>query len=172
MFALFYDPKGWVMTLRVRLCQIIRICNENLRGPGRGPGRQGDPRVVARSTFDAVLPGRLICRLREQGWPTNLILWIASFATGQSVQIQLDGEIGPSTDIACGLPQGSPVSGILFMLYIAPLFRLGNPKNRFGYADDAANLAISTSLATNYKALSTHFKKLLTRELQRALHLH
>ncbi|EED14661.1 reverse transcriptase, putative [Talaromyces stipitatus ATCC 10500] len=107
-----------------------------------------------KGAFDSVLPSRLIRRLREQGWPTNLVLWIASFATGRSVQIRLDGEIGPSTDIACGLPQGSPVSGILFMLYIAPLFCLGNPRNRFGYADDAANLAISTSLTTNCEALS------------------
>ncbi|EED18955.1 conserved hypothetical protein [Talaromyces stipitatus ATCC 10500] len=61
-----------------------------------------------KGAFDAVLPGRLIRRLREQGWPTNLVLWIASFTTGRSVQIQLDGEIGPSTDIVCGLPQGSP----------------------------------------------------------------
>ncbi|EED24658.1 reverse transcriptase, putative [Talaromyces stipitatus ATCC 10500] len=114
-----------------------------------------------KGAFDAVLPGRLIRRLREQGWPTNLVLWIASFATGRSVQIRLDGEIGPSTDIACGLPQGSPVSGILFMLYIAPLFRLGNPRNRFGYADDAANLAISTSLATNCKALSDSLQEAL-----------
>ncbi|EED18626.1 reverse transcriptase, putative [Talaromyces stipitatus ATCC 10500] len=56
-----------------------------------------------KGAFDTVLPGRLIRRLREQGWPTNLVLWIASFATGRSVQIRLDGEIGPSTDIACGL---------------------------------------------------------------------
>ncbi|KAI1007062.1 hypothetical protein K3495_g1149 [Podosphaera aphanis] len=45
--------------------------------------------------FDAVLPGRLIRRLREQGWPHNLINWIESFTTGRSVQIRLDGEIGP-----------------------------------------------------------------------------
>ncbi|EED11975.1 conserved hypothetical protein [Talaromyces stipitatus ATCC 10500] len=84
-----------------------------------------------KGAFDSVLPGRLIRRLREQGWPTNLVLWIASFATGRSVQIRLDGEIGPSTDIACG-----------------------NPRNRFGYADNTANLAISTSLTTNCEALS------------------
>ncbi|EED16647.1 transposon I factor, putative [Talaromyces stipitatus ATCC 10500] len=114
-----------------------------------------------KGAFDAVLPGRLIRRLCEQGWPTNLVLWIASFATGRSVQIRLDGEIGPSTDIACGLPQGSPVSGILFMLYIAPLFRLGNPRNKFGYADDVANLAILTSLATNCEALSDSLQEAL-----------
>lgn len=32
------------------------------------------------------------------------------------------------------------------MLYLAPLFRLGSPNTRFGYADDAAILAISLSL--------------------------
>ncbi|EED14759.1 hypothetical protein TSTA_042340, partial [Talaromyces stipitatus ATCC 10500] len=99
--------------------------------------------------------------LREQGWPTNLVLWIASFATGRSVQIRLDGETGPSIDITCGLPQGSPVSGILFMLYTSPLFRLGNPRNRFGYADNAANLAISSSLATNCQALSNSLQEAL-----------
>ncbi|EED15785.1 reverse transcriptase, putative [Talaromyces stipitatus ATCC 10500] len=114
-----------------------------------------------KGAFDAVLPGRLIRRLREQGWPTNLVLWIASFATGRSVQIQLNGEIGPPTDIICGLPQGSPVSGILFMLYIASLFRLGNPRNRFSYADDAADLAISPSLATNCQALLNSLQEAL-----------
>ncbi|EED14578.1 conserved hypothetical protein [Talaromyces stipitatus ATCC 10500] len=69
-----------------------------------------------KGAFDAMLPGRLIRRLREQGWPTNLVLWIASFATGRSVQIRLNGEISPSTEIACGLPQGSPgaAEGITF----------------------------------------------------------
>ncbi|KAF7163628.1 hypothetical protein CNMCM6106_000483 [Aspergillus hiratsukae] len=46
MFALFYDPEGRVVALRVG-SQHQRP--RNLRGPGRGPGRQGDPRVVARS---------------------------------------------------------------------------------------------------------------------------
>ncbi|EED14533.1 hypothetical protein TSTA_107400 [Talaromyces stipitatus ATCC 10500] len=62
-----------------------------------------------KGAFDSVLPGRLIRRLREQGWPTNLVLWIASFATGRSVQIRLDGEIGPSTDITCGARAVLPV---------------------------------------------------------------
>jgi hypothetical protein len=72
--------------------------------------------------FDEVLPGRLVYRLRLQGWPDNLVCWIASFMTGRSVQIRLDGEVGPLIDILCGLPQGSPISPILFMLYLAPLF--------------------------------------------------
>jgi hypothetical protein len=74
--------------------------------------------------------------------------------TGRSVQIRLDGEVGPVIEILCGLPQGSPVSPIPFMLYLSPLFRLGRPKARFGYANDAAILAISPSLETNCRSLS------------------
>ncbi|EED14697.1 polymerase, putative [Talaromyces stipitatus ATCC 10500] len=99
--------------------------------------------------FDNVLPGRLTYRLRTQGWPNNLILWISSFITERTIQIRFDNELGPHTDISCGLPQGSPISPILFMLYIAPLFHMGNPRTRFGYADNRATLAISPSLLTN-----------------------
>jgi ribonuclease HI len=114
-----------------------------------------------KGAFDGVLPGRLVHRLRSQGWPDNLAHWVASFVTGRVVQIRIDGEIGPITGILCGLPQGSPVSPILFMLYLAPLFRLGSPKTRFGYADDAAILAISLSLEANCQSLSTSLQEAL-----------
>lgn len=107
-----------------------------------------------KGAFDAVLPGRLVRRLREQGWPDFLVRWIASFATNRSVYIRLDGSLGPPIAIHCGLPQGSPVSPILFMLYISPLLLLGKPKLRFGYADDVALLQISPSLEENATALS------------------
>ena len=32
--------------------------------------------------FDAVLPGHLVGWLREQGWPINVIHWVASFTQG------------------------------------------------------------------------------------------
>jgi hypothetical protein len=47
------------------------------------------------------------------------------------------------------------------MLYLAPLFHMGTPKARFGYADDVALLAISSSLATNSTALSDSLQKAL-----------
>ena len=46
-----------------------------------------------KGAFDAVLPGRLVRRLREQGWPSNLVSWVASFATGRTVYIRLDDAI-------------------------------------------------------------------------------
>jgi hypothetical protein len=114
-----------------------------------------------KGAFDGVLPGRLVYQLRAQGWPNSLVQWAASFVTGRIVQIRLDGELGPKADIHCGLPQGSLVSPILFMLYIAPLFQLGSPKRRFGYADDGALLAISPSLEDNCQSLSSSLQEAL-----------
>ena len=107
-----------------------------------------------KGAFDGVLPGRLARRLREQGWPDNLVRWVSSFATGRLVQIRLDGDVGPCTEVQCGLPQGSPISPILFMLYIAPILQMGRRKMRFGYADDIALLATSSSLDSNCQLLS------------------
>ena len=39
--------------------------------------------------FDAVLPGRLIERLREQGWPTNVVHWVASFTQDRTASLRL-----------------------------------------------------------------------------------
>lgn len=111
--------------------------------------------------FDAVLLGRLFRRLREQDWPDHLVRWVQSFTTNRSIKIRLDGKIGPLNSIGCGLPQGSPISPILFMLYIAPLFWLGTPSTRFGYADDVGLLAISTDLQTNCIALQTALQEAL-----------
>ncbi|CCU82092.1 endonuclease/reverse transcriptase [Blumeria hordei DH14] len=52
-------------------------------------------------------------------------------------------EIGEPRPIKCGLPQGSPICPILFMLYIAPLYKLEGLKRAFGYVDDFAVLMIS-----------------------------
>ncbi|KHJ35590.1 hypothetical protein EV44_g0278 [Erysiphe necator] len=84
--------------------------------------------------------GRLVSRLREQRWPYKLCNWIGSFATERTISIRLDGKTGPTREISCGLSQGSPISPILFMLFISPLFKLKGLKKAFGYADDVAIL--------------------------------
>ena len=114
-----------------------------------------------KGAFDAVLLGRLVRRLREQGWPDHLVRWVQSFASNRSVKIRLDGETGPQTAIWCGLPQGSLISLILFMLYIALLFWLGRLANRFGYANDIGLLAVSIDLQINCKTLQGDLQEAL-----------
>lgn len=114
-----------------------------------------------KGAFDAVLPGRLFLRLREQGWPFQLCNWVLSFVTDRKVCIRLDGQLGPQQSIKCGLPQGSPVSPILFMLYISPLFKIDGMRKSFGYADDVAILETSPSLEENSARIGTTINRAL-----------
>lgn len=114
-----------------------------------------------RGAFDGVLPGHLARRLREQGWPDHLVRWVISFSTSRTVKIRLDGSTGPNLEVSCGLPQGSPASPILFMLYLALLFTMGSPKTKFGYADDVAILRPSPSLTVNAELLPQDLQDIL-----------
>ena len=100
--------------------------------------------VDVKGAFDGVFPNCLIFRLRSQGWPPCLIQWIKSFISERQVRIRLDHITIEPFSIVCGLPQGSPVSPILFLLYIEPL--LGLSRGRLGYADDAAFFATGRTI--------------------------
>ena len=53
------------------------------------------------------------------------------------------------------------MSPILFMLYLAPLFKLGKKSARFGYTDDVALLASSSSLVENSQILAACLQEAL-----------
>ena len=111
--------------------------------------------------FDAVLRNRLTLRLREQGWPTHLVLWVESFMSGRSASIRYQDITTPAAPLSCGLPQGSPCAPLLFLLYTEPIYRIGNQKGRFGYADDNADLCTGTSLKKTAKEATKRIKDIV-----------
>src|SRR5205809_6898185 len=81
----------------------------------------------------------------------------------RSATIKLDGKSGKPFMLTQGLPQGSPVSLCLFMLYIQPIFHCLSPpqlKSRFGYIDDICLLAASHSLPANCETLKHEYTNL------------
>lgn len=68
--------------------------------------------------------------------------WLASFLNERTAAIWLDGQMEKQKVIEIGFPQRSPVAQILFMLFIAPLFKLFYKRNKKlgltiqGYVDD------------------------------------
>lgn len=114
------------------------------------------PTLDTKGTFDAVLSGRLTQHLQDQDWPAKLVRWVSSFINGQSVCLQLRDFTSQAFQIPAGLPQGSPISPFLFMLFIKPPFQIGSLQaqhGRFEYADDICQIVASPSLEANIKAL-------------------
>ncbi|PWI64260.1 hypothetical protein PCL_11334 [Purpureocillium lilacinum] len=112
--------------------------------------------------FDTVMRNRLILRLRQQGWPSHLVRWAGSFMQDRSAAGRFQDVTTPASPLRCGLAQGSPVSPILFALYIAPIYRLRNSDGRFGYADDTAILRTGRTLEETTALTSRDMRELLT----------
>ena len=55
--------------------------------------------------------------------PQSLFNWVDSFLSDQKIQLMFDGQIQLPTDIEVRVPQGSPVSPILFLIYVQDIIQ-------------------------------------------------
>ena len=72
--------------------------------------------------FDRVSRAELVQRMADLGVDNDLIGWTQSFLTDRWVELVIDGYINPKHKVETGTPQGSPVSPILFLVYISGVF--------------------------------------------------
>ncbi|KAE8230792.1 hypothetical protein CF326_g4200 [Tilletia indica] len=112
--------------------------------------------------FDNVAPGRMVLRLWEIGVPLPLIALIASWLAARVAAIRLDGEVGPADPCATGLPQGSPLSMILFVLFLSPMWDAIPPEVRlFGFVDDGGLRVQSPTIEQNCLTLAQAYEAAL-----------
>lgn len=101
-----------------------------------------------KGAFDHVSKNRLIKVLTELRLPLSLISWISSFLEHRLLQLTFDNKSEEFQEISTGIPQGSPISPILFLIYIRDLFKSKNIKP-LSYMDDIALIASSKSYKQN-----------------------
>jgi ribonuclease HI len=94
--------------------------------------------------FDNVLHARLLHDLRKRRVDEKTVKWIASFLSNRHTSIAIDGFRSPAYQINTGIPQGSPLSPILYLFYNADLIdECNNTPEAMstGYIDDVGILA-------------------------------
>ena len=85
--------------------------------------------------FDKVSHKRLCSKLAHYGIRGALLTWINDFLTGRTQRVTVNGCISDDTRVTSGVPQGTVLAPLLFLVYINDL-----PKNIVSsvklYADD------------------------------------
>ncbi|RAL65124.1 hypothetical protein DID88_001230 [Monilinia fructigena] len=124
---------------------------------GYGPnhaGYDGCTRSIRRAITPAATEEdarpRLACAFTEM---------IRSFLQERKVMVRLEDAYTDESRVQCGTPQGSPLSPVLYMLYLAELLNQDQAL-RFGYADDIALYRIGNTLEENVTAITQDVRRI------------
>jgi hypothetical protein len=102
--------------------------------------------------FDTVNHKILLTKLYSYGIRGMAYTWIESYLTNRKQFTSYNGSNSPTATIKCGVPQGSILGPILFLLYINDLGSISNLLSPIMFADDS-NLFMSGKNLPNLSTL-------------------
>jgi len=126
--------------------------------------------VDFKGAFDRVPHVSILTKLRSLNVPEYMTDWVEAFLHNRSARIRVDGFMGDKFWIPIGVPQGSPISPILFIVFNSDVIRVikeaqilhagmltakhahGCPA---GFADDISIWITGTSLEENAVRLAS-----------------
>lgn len=89
--------------------------------------------------FDTVDHRLLLSKLKAFGMDLTAVGWLTSYLAERDQRVEVGGQLSEAMPITCGVPQGSVLSPLLFLLYINDMKSVCS-STLFLYADDSAIL--------------------------------
>ena len=111
--------------------------------------------IDLKKAFDTVDHRILLRKLYAYGIRGTMLKWIESYLSGRTQYVVFDGQESEIHGVQCGVPQGSILGPLLFILYMNDICNVSDIFFAIMYADD-------TSLVVNGKDLNTLIQLLNT----------
>lgn len=88
--------------------------------------------------FDTVNHLILVKKLSYYGIRNKSLLWFTSYFSDRYQTVNYNGTESPPLPLQCGLPQGSILGPLLFLLYVNDLPNVSNKLSKILFADDTS----------------------------------
>ena len=109
--------------------------------------------------FDKVWHEGIIFKLKQNHISENLLELLADFIKHMRQRVLLNGKISNWVDVTAGVPQGSILCPLLFLIYINDL-ATGLSSNSELYADDTSLFPVTYDINTSAKELKNDLGKI------------
>ena len=136
----------------VQITELIKASNRDKFGCGIF--------IDLRKAFDMVNHKILLTKLEHYGVRGNMLHWFQSYLSNQKQYVSINRESSESLGINCGVPQGSILSPLLFLLYINDLPNISKVLNFYLFANDTNIYYESSSLQELEKTINKELYKL------------
>ncbi len=124
---------------------------------GGGGCHTGMVLLDLQKAFDTVNHDILLMKMKAMGLNNRAVNWFGSYLSGRTQCVSMNNLLSTHREIVCGVPQGSILGPLLFLMYVNDMERAVNCKLLL-YADDSALLVSGRSVE--------EIESRLTRELE------
>lgn len=121
--------------------------------------------IDVKEAFDHFSKGQLLARMIKLEIDGDFVSWTSRFLTDRKIQLVIDGHDNKEREIETRIPQGSPVSPILFLIYISRVFNRVSETSllvtSFSFVDDLSFIVSGSSVKEMIKALEKVAKEII-----------
>ena len=109
--------------------------------------------------FDTVNHSILVAKLENYGIRGLINTWFKSYLRDHQQSIEIDNHISKEEKTLCGVPQGSVLGPLLFLLYINNIYKCSSEFTFYLFADDTSIIYANNNLRTLESTVNSELAK-------------
>ena len=114
--------------------------------------------IGLRKAFDTVNHSMLLNKMDHYGIRGIALDWFFSYLSERKQYVSVNGHISDYLDISCGVPQGSVLGRLLFLIYINDLPNVSKFLSFYLFADDTNSYFEASDLLSLQKMMNRELK--------------